>query len=576
MADYVTRRYVNRVDGTPITGAKIRLKNAMFPNEDPYVMTGIPGVDTETKGYYYATTVAGGAPAAIEGVYYVERDFLDGNGYVSWEGEETVGPKRLYRHGSQGSLIDPILNSQMRAAAILPDGGAGTMERVDTAIDVCVVNGGSKRLIVGSHGSLGENKTWAGAGAGVPDGVVLDLAGATLSETDGTNASILSCAGDITVMNGNLKINSTDGLGRVVTMSDASKRGIFIGVTFERPGTAAPTVAGTTNQECPAIFIGCKNVVLAPPAAADSSTRKQCAIGCTGVYEVGGAVAVQLDQANVNGTHLGDLVQTALKAAVVTPDAGLPITDMKEFAEIVKYMWNTQIPALVAKDDDLQDQIDVATVSSGTSWSWSRSVAADAVWEVTPVGGSGAVGVPSIRTCYQNAYVRGTGNNAVLVLQCAAVFKVLLSAGVPFMGISGSITIDLAAFEAALAVKYPGWGLSGVASLRYSEGGRAFGFYFKKAFKAFALESYLVANRMPWSQIPLLDGDGDGPSALKFCSSTAPFVQKGVKFTIPPQSIAIGSTIAAVSFELEIPATQTSTHSNDGALGTIIDLPYLL
>lgn len=571
MADYVTRRYVNRVDGTPITGAKIRLKNVMFPNEDPYVMTEIPGVDTETKGYYYATTVVGGAPAAIEGVYYVERDFLDGNGYVGWEGEETVGPKRLYRHGSQGPLIDPILNSQMRAAAILLDGGAGTMERVDTAIDVCVASGGSKRLIVGSHGSLGENKTWAGAGASVPDGVVLDLAGATLSETDGTNASILSCAGDITVMNGNLKINSTDGLGRVVTMADANKRGIFIGVTFERPGTAAPTVAGTTNQECPAIFIGCRNVVLAPPAVADSSTRKQCAIGCTGVYEVGGAVAVQLDQANVNGTHLGDLVQTALKAAVVTPDAGLPITDMKEFAEIVKYMWNTQIPALVAKDDDLQDQIDVATVSSGTSWDWERTNNLDAAFGITPYSGSGTITGVTVLHSYQKAYTRGSGKNAVLTLQCAAVFKFLASASGSALGMGGQLTIDLAAFEAALAVKYPGWGVSGISKLRYSDGGRPFGFYFKKAFKALTLDSFLVSNRMPWVQIPLLDGNGDGPVGIKF----NPTPGSAVNVFFPVQSANVGAYTAAIAFELEIPATQTNTYSNDGALGTIIDLPYL-
>lgn len=569
MAEIVTRRFVNRVDGTPITGALIRLRNAMFPSYDPFLMREIPGATQDAQGYYYSTGLADTVPAYLEGVWYIERDFGLGAGFEPWEGEITIAPKRLYSGGTGGNLIDPIINSVFHVMSIVPDGGVGDMGRVHTSLALAASSGRSKRIVVGSHGSDGTNKTWSGDGASAPDGSVIDLAGATLNQNSTNEASVLACVGDITVMNGNLKIYSEGGLGRVVTMNNPAKLAVFIGVTFERPGTAAPTVAGTANEECPAIFIGCKNVVLAP-ATAGSSTRLQRAVGCLGVYEVGGAAVVQLDQANASGQEIGDLIRTALNATIDTPpDPGIPFTDMKEFAEAVKQMWATEIPALKTKDEDLQNQINTATSSSGTSWTWSRVGMGDAAFGL--VAFTGSISSPSLLYTAQNAYVRGSGQNAVLVLNCCALFKFTAvgSAGGDFR-YSGGIAIETGAFEAALAAQFPDWGTFGVTALRYSRGGRAFGYYFKKAFIGMATESYLASHRMPWQRLSVLDGDGDGPSRVKI--GNGPIVE----FRFPGASASIGATRLAVSFELEIPASQLNVQAGSGSLGTIVDLPYLM
>lgn len=564
MANKVTRKFTNASTGAPILSGVYELRSVTNPGSPAIAMTEIVTAVEADQGLYQ--TAAGVEP----GVYKVYKSLVD-------TGEEiTVSPGRMAMAGDTDVLTQNAVAAVFHATAFIPEADLQpSIAAVNAAITAATAAGAKKVFLGGYRNSF----LWTGAAqVTIPDGITLDLGGAELRCTIAdTPPIVIPAAANVAVKNGKITGTATTGTSRMATAGDTTAMSYWENIQFAGFNTTKPTVGTSADAETRAFFSGCANVILANPSASTNRVRKQSATGPRAAPLVPGGASsrIPITEANATGDEVGNLFRTLTEALGAAPSTAAPFANHTDAAEAVKQMWFTKVPALEGDVVGLQDQIDAGAAGS-TSWSWSRSVAADAVWEVTPVGGSGTVGVPSIRTCYQNAYVRGTGNNAVLVLQCAAVFKVLLSAGVPFMGISGSITIDLAAFEAALAVKYPGWGISGIASLRYSEGGRAFGFYFKKAFKAFALESYLVANRMPWSQIPLLDGDGDGPSALKFCSSTAPFVQKGVKFTIPPQSIAIGSTIAAVSFELEIPATQTNVHANDGALGTIIDLPYLL
>lgn len=583
MAERITRRYIDKATGGPITGALIRLVSVTTPGNNPYYMEEIVSTDPNKQGYYFATLgVGAGSPAVVpRGVYRVERDFLDGNGYVPWEGEESVSPGRVTSMDpATEPLADRLATTQVRAIAFATDAqstATGVLPVVQDAIDAAAIVAQSKRVIVGASGAVGQFSTWLGDYVTAPDGTDIDLAGARLQSWSNPNVSVVSCTGDITIRNGFLKILSSDGLGRVVTMQDPTKRAVFIGVTFERIGTAAPTVAGTTNQDCPAIFIGCKNVVLAP-AAAGSSTRLQHAIGCTGVYEVGGAPVVQLDQANVNGTELGDLIRTALKTAVVEPDPGLPFTDMKEFAEAVKQMWATEIPALKTNGQDLQDQIDAGT-AGGASWSWSRSNVLDGIFAITATLGaiSGATCVYST----QNASVRGTGENAKLTLQCNAMFDFVASGAGGTPKIGGWLVIDLTEFEAALATKYPSWGPSGISGLRYSENGRCFGLYFKGAYRNVSLKTWLsnTTNRPPWVNLAAaqpLSGDGNG--YVQFAAATEPWRSggKAVKILIDTQNYAAGTYRAMCSFELEIPASQLGVQAGSGSLGTVVDLPYLM
>lgn len=574
MAEVVTRRYVERATGAPITGALIRLVNKIHPNLGPWPMVEIVSTDPNKQGYYHSSYGPAGAPAYLEhGVYIVERDFDDGNGYVPWEGEETVEPGFVEGYNQLTSfLLDDLAYNQVRAIAYAgtESGATGTLDRLKFAVDVAALRSG--RVLVGAWGANGTNVTWTGSSLATPDKTDYDLSGARLEENASPNSPVLSCAGDVTVRNGFLKITSADGLGRVVTMQNVTKRAIFIGVTFERTGTAAPTVAGTSNQECPAIFIGCKNVVLAP-ATPGAATRKQCAIGCDGVYEVGGAAVVQLDQANITGQDLGLLVRTALATAGTTPDAGLPFSDMGEFAEAVKYLWNTKIPALEAKDQELENAVGVATAESGVSWEWERANNADGVLALTIEGPGSVTGITTLH-CYEKAFVRGTGKNAMLTIQCAAVFTYTLSnSGGSKVFHGGAMAFDLVAFEAALAAKYPAWAAAGGFSKRYNEGGLPNGLYIKRALRAIQPDSDVSANRLTWESI-----DVSKPTATSVGNDVGFLLDpyKGIQVAIPLLPRNTGFYRAAVLVEYEVPAYQTGTYANDGALGTAIGFPYAI
>lgn len=584
MAERITRRYIDKATGGPITGALIRLVSVTMPGNNPYYMEEIVSADPTKQGYYFATLAPGGSSPAVvpRGVYRVERDFGDGNGYVAWEGEETVSPGRARSASAVEPLIDRLETTQIKAVSFATDAQSltvGVLPVVQAAIDAATGVTQSKHVIVGASGNIGQFSSWLGDYITVPDGVNIDLSGATLASWSNPNVSVANCTGDVTFRNGTLEILSTDGLGRVVTMQNPAKRAIFIGVTFKRIGTAAPTVAGPAGQECPAIFIGCKNVVLAPPTTAGSSTRLQCAIGCTGVYEVGGAAAIQLDQANVSGSEIGDLIRTALKEAIVAPDPGLPFTDMKEFAEAVKQMWATEIPALKGRDDDLQDQIAVATAASGVSWEWERSNLSDIYFGIyVQSGAPGTItGVTPLRS-YQKAFTRGSGKNAVLTLQCAMSFQFLASATTskPYFG--GSLFFNLAEFEAALAAKYPGWGALGGLSLRYTEGGIPGGFFFKKVIRGLQrVDGVNADTRVNWEFLNCNDGvTPERIAEAGFCSTSypSPIPTKGVNVHIPTLLREPGSYRAVASFEIEIPVIQSDTYENNGALGTILGMPY--
>ena len=559
MANKVTRKFTNATTGAPILGGVYELRSVTSPGSPAIAMTEIVTAVESDQGLYQ--TAAGVEP----GVYKVYKDLVD-------TGEEiTVSPGRMAMAGDTDVLTQNAVAAIFYATAFVPEADLQpSIAAVNAAITAATAAGAKKVFLGGYRNSF----LWAGAAqVTIPDGMTLDLGGAELRCTIAdTPPIVIPAAANVAVKNGKITGTATTGTSRMATAGDTTSLSWWENIQFAGFNNTKPTVGTSADAETRAYFSGCANVILATPTDPATRVRKQSATGLRAApLNPGGASSrIPITEANATGDEVGNLFRTLTEALGAAPSTAAPFANHTDAAEAVKQMWFEEIPDLKTKDADLQEQIAVATVSSGTSWTWDRVDNSDAVFGLTAFDGS--ISNPSILHCSQSAFVRGVGKNAVLVLRGAAVVKfTAVRIAAEAFGFRGSIGIDLAAFEAALAVRYPAWGPFGVASQRYSSGGHAFGFYFKKAFRFMALDSYLAHNRAPWRHIPLLDGDGDGPAQLKFNAPPSP----ALNFLFSPQSAPVGATTVGVSFELEIPATQTNIYANDGALGTIINLPYL-
>jgi len=565
MANKVTRKFTNATTGAPILGGVYELRSVTSPGSPAIAMTEIVTAVESDQGLYQ--TAAGVVP----GVYKVYKSLVD-------TGEEiTVSPGRMAMAGATQVLTQNAVAAVFYATAFVPEADLQpTIAAVNAAITAATAAGAKKVFLGGYRNSF----LWTGAAqVTIPDGMTLDLGGAELRCTIAdTPPIVIPAAANVAVMDGKITGTATTGTSRMATAGDTTSLSYWENIQFAGFNSTKPTVGTSADAETRAFFVGCANVILANPSAATNRTRKQSATGLRAAPLVPGGASsrIPITEANVSGDEVGNLFKTLTEALGAAPSTAAPFADHTVAAEAVKQMWFTDVPALLAKDIDLQNQIDSGT-AGGTSWAWSRTNPLDGIFAL-----AANIGAISGATCVysaQNAFVRGTGENARLVLQCAAMFDFVASGGGGTPKFGGWLVIDLTAFEAALATKYPSWGVSGISSLRYTDGGHAFGLYFKGAYRCTALKTWLSTNRPPWTELAraqALDGNGNG--YVQFAAATESWRSggKAVKILVDTQNYTAGTYRTMCSFELEIPAAQLSVQAGSGSLGTVVDLPYLM
>ena len=303
---------------------------------------------------------------------------------------------------------------------------------------------GLKKVIVGKYRHVA---VWQGSSyLTIPDGLTLDLCGAEVRSL--LNAPVLEFAGAGTVCNGTVAIAG----GTRVANTIAGNLAVFENVRFVRAGQAAPTAASSTNAETPVSFIGCTNVTLAPPAVG-AVVRKQSAVGCNGVYEVGSATDVaQIASANATGTEVGSLVRTALAALGVAPSVTPPFAGTTEAAEAVKQMWFDKIP-------DIESALGNSVVTQ-FQWNGARGALypngdpAKASATITAYGGtSTVVNSYSLLNLERKACVLGTGLFRRLAVSCAGSIAIEFQDSDHY--VSASIVVDFTDMQAAYKVAFP-------------------------------------------------------------------------------------------------------------------------
>ena len=567
MANKVTRKFTNATTGAPITGGVYELRSVTAPGTPAIQMTEIVTAVDADKGLYQ--TAAGVEP----GVYKVYKSLVD-------TGEEiTVSPGRMAMAGDTDVLAQNAVAATFHATAFVPETDLQPSIAAINAAITAAATAGAKKVFVGGYRN---SFVWQGAAqVTIPDGITLDLGGAEIRCTIADTPPIVIPAGaNVAVMNGKVTGTATTGTSRMATVGDTTSLSYWENIQFSGFNSTKPTVGTSADAETRAFFVGCSNVILATPADPAARTRKQSASGLRAApLNPGGASSrIPVGEANVTGDEVGSLFRTLLEALGTAPSTTPPFADHTKAAEATKQMWFVKVPALEAAVDDIQDQID-SGVAGSTSWSWSRSNTLDGIFAIRAT--LGAINGATCVYSAQNAFVRGTGENAKLTLQCSAMFDFVASGAGGRPRIGGWLVIDLTEFEAALALKYPSWDLSGVSGLRYSDSGRCFGLYFKGAYRNVSLKSWLstTTNRPPWVNLAAaqpLGGDGNG--YVQFAAATESWRSggKAVKILIDTQNYVAGTYRAMCSFELEIPASQLGAQAGSGSLGTVVDLPYLM
>lgn len=563
MANKVTRKFTNATTGAPITGGVYELRSVTAPGTPAIQMTEIVTAVDADKGLYQ--TAAGVEP----GVYKVYKSLAD-------TGEEiTVSPGRMAMAGDTDVLAQNAVAATFHATAFVPETDLQPSIAAINAAITAATTAGAKKVFVGGYRN---SFVWQGAAqVTIPDGITLDLGGAEIRCTIADTPPIVIPAGaNVAVMNGKVTGTATTGTSRMATVGDTTSLSYWENIQFSGFNSTKPTVGTSADAETRAFFVGCSNVILASPADPAARTRKQSASGLRAApLNPGGASSrTPVGEANATGDEVGNLFRTLLEALGTAPSTTPPFADHTKAAEAVKQMWFAKVPDLELGVVDLQNQIN-AGAAGATSWSWSRSNTLDGTaYVTTPAGPHNAT------TCEysaQNAFVRGVGENARLILQCAVILDFIHNSANG--GFSGYMYIDLTEFEAALAIKYPSWGEWGVSAKRYSDGGRPFGLYFKRAFRWVALKSSLSARRPGWNNLAALRPlNGDGNEYVQFAAATEPgrTGAKAVKISIEPTNAPSGTYRAMCSFELEIPASQLGVQAGSGSLGTVVDLPYLM
>ena len=422
MGEVFTRKFVE-LDGDPVVGASLRLYPVSWNAAPPIDLFEIVSTDPEEQGTYYSSAGLTGTPTVLDaGVYRIEQ--YNGSAWVPFGGlggsEATISPGRTRRADNTGDYLRFIVeNDQLRVTSLMGDDEMLALSHVQDAL-LSAATAGLKKVIVGKYRHVA---VWQGSGyLTIPDGLTLDLCGAEVRSL--LNAPVIEFAGAGTVCNGTVAIAG----GTRAANTLAGNLAVFENVRFVRSGQAAPTAASSTNAETPVSFVGCTNVTLAPPAFG-AVVRKQVAIGCSGVYEVGNAADVsQIANANATGAEIGSLVQTVLAGLGSAPSTTPPFAGTAEAAEAVKQMWFGKIPAL--------EVVAANAVSYRHSWKGSGGPSAPngdpskLTATITNYTGSVITGSQVINL-ERKVNIIGPDQNLMIEICAAGTAKVLKSNGTP-------------------------------------------------------------------------------------------------------------------------------------------------
>jgi hypothetical protein len=458
MAEFITRKFTDKADGTPRTGLNVRLKSVTDPALDPIVLQEIVTLVEADKGQYYAAAIPGGAPTLVpHGVYTIERDEGLGAGYEPFEGEISVNPLRSTGNKTgKFPLLDRVVADVVRVASFLGDNEVGTMAHIQEAVNYAASRGGY--VVVGAYGAGVNGTIWTGSPVTVPDGVTLDLAGATLYANSAPDVSVLNLAGAATIKNGTLRTEYVSG-SRVCTQADAGSNVNFENVTFVRAGTAYPTCADSSNDETPTSYFGCQPVTLAVAFGDGGYTRLQRAYGCIPVYEVGGTIPITpIERANVAGIEVAEIVRNIPTALGTAPSLTPPFSNGERFVEAVKQLWFVEQPANEAAIAALQAEIgDVPFIWTGASGpsNLNGDPARLSIGTMDPAGFS--ISAYGCSVLERKAKSRGAGTSAVIDISVVAAIKISYSGVASGDDLIIGADIDMSDMESAFAAENPGY-----------------------------------------------------------------------------------------------------------------------
>ena len=455
MAEFITRKFTDKTDGTPRTGLNVRLKSVTDPALDPIVLQEIVTTVEADQGQYYAAATPGGAPTLVpHGVYTIERDEGAGAGYEPFEGEISVNPLRSTGNKTgKFPLLDRVVADVVRVASFLGDNEVGTMSHIQEAVNYAATRGGY--VVVGAYGAGVNGTIWTGSPVTVPDGVTLDLEGATLYANSAPDVSVLNLSGSATVKNGTLKTEYVSG-SRVCTQLSVGSNVAFENVSFDRAGTLYPTCASSANEESVCSFVICQPVVLAPAFGDGGYTRIQRTYACLPVYEVNGTVPITpLDRANVQGIELAEIVKTIPTALGTAPSLTPPFANGASFTEAVKQLWFVKQPEWEAEIAALQDSSNLVNFHWEGSHSPSAPNGDPAKMAITSLSGT-SITSSTVNVVERKVSVEGVVGSVYADVRIAASFKAVVFAG-PGDMLDFTARVDLSDMESAFATQFPGY-----------------------------------------------------------------------------------------------------------------------
>lgn len=461
MAEFITRKFTDKTDGTPRTGLNVRLKSVTDPALDPIVLQEIVTTVEADQGQYYAAATPGGAPTLVpHGVYTIERDEGAGAGYEPFEGEISVNPLRSTGNKTgKFPLLDRVVADVVRVASFLGDNEVGTMSHIQEAVNYAATRGGY--VVVGAYGAGVNGTIWTGSPVTVPDGVTLDLEGATLYANSAPDVSVLNLSGSATIKNGTLKTEYVSG-SRVCTQLSVGSNVAFENVSFDRAGTLYPTCASSANEESVCSFVICQPVVLAPAFGDGGYTRIQRTYACLPVYEVNGTVPITpLDRANVQGLELAEIVKTIPTALGTAPSLTPPFANGASFTEAVKQLWFVKQPEWEAEIAALQDSSNLVNFHWEGSHGPSTPNGDPAKMAITSL----SVDAPNVMTISSSSVsvverkvsVEGVTGSVYAEIRIAASFKFNYFNFDIGSVLEFSTRVDMSDMESAFATQYPGY-----------------------------------------------------------------------------------------------------------------------
>ncbi|MBK8772417.1 MAG: hypothetical protein IPM06_18620 [Rhizobiales bacterium] len=338
MGDRVTRQFIDETTGDPITGGQFRLVSKTDTAYANITLVEIPDQTPGVPDGRYAS------PTTVQtGVYGIER-YLNG----AWEpttDELTVEPGRWRNSGGGEMIVADYLEAVIRAGGHFGEGSNPDLVTLGTVLSYAHDEGFNTVVV----GSFRGTKVWTGAAAlVVPDGMFLDLAGATIQCSTPDVAAVL-CDGSACIVNGTIACSGT-GSAQHVTAGDPTKEISFIDVAFTGLAGTHATVTTAAGANARATFIACSNVVV-PTIDATLSVAPQTVIGGRqNASQVNGDPFIPAAQANATATEIGDLVRF-LQSAVAPagseiPPTSEPFTNMRQVAAAMRDLWFTQKPLI--------------------------------------------------------------------------------------------------------------------------------------------------------------------------------------------------------------------------------------